>query len=243
MTIGIIIAVLLLLLVIGAFGAMKQTKQENEVAAAVNENSTKLENFGATKIIEGPLGQYKVKIDENNEKVAYISKNGSRVFSYDDIIKVELQESGQTVSQKSTTRTIGGAVLGGVLAGGAGAVVGGLSGASTQRRKVTSIVVKVTLRDVAIPTVNIVCFENYKLPPYSDDEGMQFFYAPALEIVDTLNVIIDLVDRRSNPQPTPAAQPASNNLSDEIAKLHGMLKDGIITEEEFTKMKERLINK
>ena len=206
-------------------------------------SSTKLENFGATKIIEGPLGQYKVKIDENNEKVAYISKNGSRVFSYDDIIKVELQENGQTVSQKSTTRTIGGAILGGVLAGGAGAIVGGLSGASTQRRKVTSIVVKVTLRDVADPTVNIVCFENYKLPPYSDDEGMQFFYAPALEIVDTLSVIIDLIDKRSNPQPATAAQPNSNNLSDEIAKLHGMLKDGIITEEEFAKMKERLINK
>lgn len=243
MVLGIIIAVLLLFLVIGAFGAFKQTKQENEVAAAVNENSTKLEDFGATKIIEGPLGQYKVKIDENNEKVAYISKNGSRVFSYDDIIKVELQESGQTISQKSTTRTIGGAVLGGVLAGGAGAVIGGLSGASTQRRKVTSIVVKVTLRDVADPTVNIVCFENYKLPPYSDDEGMQFFYAPALEIVDTLNVIIDLVDRRSNPQPAGVKAPESSNLSDEIAKLHGMLKDGIITEEEFAKMKERLINR
>ncbi len=243
MILGIIIAVLLLFLVIGAFGAFKQTKQENEVAAAVNENSTKLEDFGATKIIEGPLGQYKVKIDENNEKVAYISKNGSRVFSYDDIIKVELQESGQTVSQKSTTRTIGGAVLGGVLAGGAGAVVGGLSGASTQRRKVTSIVVKVTLRDVSDPTVNIVCFENYKLPPYSDEEGMQFFYAPALEIVDTLNVIIDLVDRRSNPQSAAAKEPNTSNLSDEIAKLHGMLKDGIITEEEFAKIKEKIINR
>lgn len=243
MGIGIIIVVLLVLLVIGAFGAFKQNKQENEVAAAVNENSTKLEDFGATKIIEGPLGQYKVKIDENNEKVAYISKDGSRVFSYDDILSVELQESGNTVSKKSTTRTIGGAVLGGVLAGGAGAIVGGLSGSSTERRKVSSIIVKVTLRDVSNPTLNIVCFENYKLPPYSDEPGMAYIYKPALEIVDTLNVIIDLVDKRSSPQPVPAAQPTSNNLSDEIAKLHGMLKDGIITEEEFAKMKARLINK
>lgn len=243
MILGIIIAVLLLFLVIGAFGAFKQTKQENEIAATVNEHSQKLEDFGATKIIESPLGLYKVKIDENNEKVAYISKDGSRVFSYDDIIKVELQESGTTVSEKSTTRTVGGAVLGGVLAGGAGAIVGGLSGSSTQRRKVSSIVVKVTLRDVADPTVNIVCFENYKLPPYSDEPGLQYFYAAALEIVDTLNVIIDLVDRRSNPQPAAVKTPESSNLSDEIAKLHGMLKDGIITEEEFAKMKERLINR
>ncbi len=243
MVIGIIIAILLLLLVIGAFGAFKQTKQENEVAAAVNENSAKLDNFGATKIITGPLGLYKVKIDENSEKVAYISKNGSRVFSYDDIISVELQESGNTVSQKSTTRTIGGAVLGGVLAGGAGAIVGGLSGSSTQRRKISSIIVKVTLRDVTDPTVNIVCFENYKLPPYSDDEGLQLFYAPALEIVDTLNVIIDLVDKRSNPQPNPVISSESSNLADEISKLHGMLKEGIITEDEFSKMKERLINR
>lgn len=243
MLVGIIIAAVVIFLIIGFAGMAKQNQEEKEVAETVRQGVSQLEDFEATKTVEGPLDQFKVMFDQNREKVAYVSKYGTRVFSFEDIISVELQESGTTVSKKSTSRTVGGAVLGGVLAGGAGAIIGGLSGSSTERRNVSSIIVKVTLRDVNDPTVNIVCFENYKLPPYSDEPGMAFFYEPAIQITDTLNVIIDLVDKRSNPQPEAPKQQETTNLSDEIAKLHGMLKNGIITEEEFAKMKGRLINK
>lgn len=240
MTVGIIIAVVVVIAIITIASVSKDNQKLEETVTAVASNESALSDFTATKTIEGPLSTYKVSIDEANEKVAYISKEGTKVFSFEDIISVELLESGVTVSKKSTSRTIGGALVGGVLAGGAGMVVGGLSGSSRERRKVSSIIVKVTLRDVSNPSVNIVCFENYKLPPYSDDDGMYLFYGPAQEIVDTLNVIIDKVDGRST-QAQKADTAPSNSLSDEIAKLHKMLTDGIITEEEFAKMKEKLL--
>lgn len=240
MIIGIIVAAVVIFLIIGLAGAAKQNQEEKETVAAVAQNESSLTEFKASKIIEGPLSTYKVSIDEENEKIAYISKAGTKVFSFEDIISVELLESGETVSKKSTSRTLGGALVGGALAGGAGMIVGGLSGSSRERRKVSSIIVKVTLRNVSEPTINIICFENYKLPPYSDEEGMYLFYGPAQEIVDTLTVIINKVDARSSKTET-LANPANNSLSDEIAKLHQMLKDGIITEEEFSKMKEKLI--
>lgn len=240
MVIGIIIAVVVVFIIIGVAGAAKQNQEEKETVAAVAQNESSLTDFKANKTIEGPLSTYKVSIDEENEKVAYISKAGTKVFSFEDIISVELLESGETISKKSTSRTLGGALVGGVLAGGAGMIVGGLSGSSRERRKVSSIIVKVTLRNVSEPTINIICFENYKLPPYSDEEGMYLFYGPAQEIVDTLTVIIDKVDARSSKTET-SVNPTSNSLSDEIAKLHQMLKDGIITEEEFSKMKDKLI--
>ena len=240
MTVGIIIAVVVVIAIITIASVSKDNQKLEETVTAVASNESALSDFTATKTIEGPLSTYKVSIDEANEKVAYISMEGTKVFSFEDIISVELLESGVTVSKKSTSRTIGGALVGGVLAGGAGMVVGGLSGSSRERRKVSSIIVKVTLRDVSNPSVNIVCFENYKLPPYSDDDGMYLFYGPAQEIVDTLNVIIDKVDGRST-QAQKADTAPSNSLSDEIAKLHKMLTDGIITEEEFAKMKEKLL--
>ena len=240
MTVGIIIAVVVVIAIITIASVSKDNQKLEETVTAVASNESALSDFTATKTIEGPLSTYKVSIDEANEKVAYISMEGTKVFSFEDIISVELLESGVTVSKKSTSRTIGGALVGGVLAGGAGMVVGGLSGSSRERRKVSSIIVKVTLRDVSNPSVNIVCVENYKLPPYSDDDGMYLFYGPAQEIVDTLNVIIDKVDGRST-QAQKADTAPSNSLSDEIAKLHKMLTDGIITEEEFAKMKEKLL--
>lgn len=240
MIIGIIIAVVVVIAIITFASVSKDNQKLEETVTAVASNESALSNFTATKTIEGPLGTYKVCVDEANEKVAYISKEGTKVFSFEDMISVELLESGVTISKKSTARTLGGALVGGVLAGGAGMVVGGLSGSSRERRKVSSIIVKVTLRDVSNPSLNIVCFENYKLPPYSDEEGMYLFYGPAQEIVDTLTVIIDKVDARS-PKTETSVNPTSNSLSDEIAKLHQMLKDGIITEEEFSKMKDKLI--
>ena len=43
---------------------------------------------------------------------------------------------------KSTGRTIGGAIVGGVLMGGAGAVVGGLSGDTKQKKEVKNMDIK-----------------------------------------------------------------------------------------------------
>lgn len=42
---------------------------------------------------------------------------------------------------------------------------------------------------------------------------------------------------------TSPQEPANKpNISDEITKLHKMLQDGVITEDEYSKMKDKLIN-
>lgn len=51
-------------------------------------------------------------------------------ISIKDIIGVEILEDETIISKKSTSRTVGGAILGGV-----GSVVGGLSGSSIQNFK------------------------------------------------------------------------------------------------------------
>ncbi len=139
------IAVVVFIAIITFVSVSKDNQKLEETVTAVASNESALSNFTATKTIEGPLGTYKVCVDEANEKVAYISKEGTKVFSFEDMISVELLESGVTISKKSTARTLGGALVGGVLAGGAGMVVGGLSGSSRERRKVSSIILKVTL--------------------------------------------------------------------------------------------------
>ena len=128
MIIAIIVAVVLVCVIIGISGAVNQEEKEKATAEAVAQNEASLSDFTSSKVFEGPMRNYKVCIDESNEKIAYISPDGTQVFSFEDIISVELLESGQTVSKKFTSRTIGGALIGGALAGGAGMVLGGLSG-------------------------------------------------------------------------------------------------------------------
>lgn len=61
----------------------------------------------------------------------------------------------------------------------------------------------------------------------------------AVQLVKLINQQIELV-KKSNQQ---SSLSGTSSIADEITKLAKLKSDGIITEEEFTKMKENLINK
>lgn len=217
-----------------------QSKVKNNVQTIFN----KIVNSGAitpTNIFKPLLENYIFAIDENNKKVVYVSADVNRVFNFDEIINFELLESGSTIFQKSAMRTIGGALVGDVLAGGIGAIIGGLSGGQIERRKVSSIVIKVLLKDIKNPSLEIFIFENYKLPPYSDDAAMPYFYGDASVICDMLSVIVDRKAQDENIKENNENEAIS--LTEDITRIHKLLQDGIITNEEFSKIKNKLIEK
>lgn len=244
MEIFLIIAGITLIGVICAVLVNNDNKAHSEVKNNVQSIFNEIVNSGGitpTNIFKPILENYIFAIDENNRKIAYVSANVNRVFNYDDIINFELLESGSTVFQKSAMRTIGGALVGDVLAGGIGAIIGGLSGGQRERRKVSSIVIKVLLRDIQAPSLEIVIFENYKLPPYSDDAAMPFLYGDASVICDMLSVVVD--GQAKNESKEENNENPATGLAEDITKLHKLLQDGIITEGEFAKMKSKLIEK
>ena len=238
MGIVLIIAGIALIGVICAVFVNNDNEAHSEVKNNVQSVFNEIVRSGEitpTNIFKPILEDYIFAVDENNKKIAYVSACVNRVFNFDDIINFELLESGSTIFQKSAMRTIGGALVGDVLAGGVGAIIGGLSGGQYERRKVSSIVIKILLKDIQNPSVEIVIFENFKLPPYSDDPAMPFLYGDASTICDILSVIIDgEKNEKVSNNPT-------SNIAEDIAKLHKLLQDGVITEEEFTKMKNKLI--
>lgn len=69
-----------------------------------------IENFTATKRVEGEVGGFILlfvfAIDENNEKIAFITESKSIIINFADIIGVEIVEDGNIISQKSTSRTV-----------------------------------------------------------------------------------------------------------------------------------------
>lgn len=60
-------------------------------------------------------------------------------IKYEDIHSVSLLIDDVTIYSKSSSRTVGGALVGGALLGAAGAVVGGLSGDTKVNDKVKSV--------------------------------------------------------------------------------------------------------
>ena len=210
----------------------------------------KKHDFTPSQKVEGVMFAYIFAVDKKHRKVAYLYGTQERVFSFEDIINVELSEDSATVASKSTMRTIGGTLVGGAIAGGAGAVVGGLSGNTNLKKEVSLVQVKIGLRNLEEPAVIINCFDyismghgevakknNLSWDRYK--QGLEH----AKKIIDLVSVIIDDVDRSEKKDLHYSNTTNSTMLvADELAKLSDLKNKGILTEEEFLKQKNKLLS-
>lgn len=222
--------------------------------ANTNRTITHMESpFYVTKYEKiGLLGSSFVAFDDKNNKLLYV--NDKNYFShdnlevksikYDDIISVQILEDGDAIFEKSALRTIGGTLAGGALLGGAGAVVGGLSGRSTQKKTVRSIKIKFILRSTITPSYEIVIYQGEKKA-----EKLKQYYEKADAIKDTISVILDRLDREASAkiqEQQAARNQTMENKNDsaveQLSKLANLLEKGLLTEEEFKQQKEKILN-
>ena len=183
----IAIGVIMFIVVIigGSNNAKKRKEKQDEYIKALEDNGCVWSN--KTNIENGIIA-----IDKQNSKIIYIDDKSSstiikKEFPFKDIISCELIEDGKTIYSKSTARTLGGAAVGGGLLGGVGAVVGGLSGGSKEKKKIESINIKISLRDIDSPSFKF-CFFEYKGTRIFIDESIK----SAEEWKDRISAIIDM---------------------------------------------------
>lgn len=199
-------------------------------------------------------GPYIFVSDDYFKILTIITPNSHHVLSYSDIINITYEENGNTLFSKKTGRTVGGALVGGALLGSAGAIVGGLSGDTTQSKVVTSMKLKILVRDTKSPTITLpVSFkkEQFDTKEQTKKTSYETRLKWANDIKDLISVIIDkginnpflketeeTVDERKKDE-----EVSTHNISiaDEILKLSKLKESGVITEEEFQSQKAKLL--
>jgi hypothetical protein len=224
----------------------EQKKKERQQKMEVEISS--MTTFTPSQKIVGVDNHYTFMVDYTRKQICYLDPKQKRIIPYDNILKVELIENGNTVSSKSTVRTIGGALVGGVLAGGAGAVVGGLSGRNKSENEISSIKVKITIRDIDNPSLTIDAFNASTMmadgKPIKPNGIQSYLYEKATsdanKIHDIIQVIIEEVDREAKKQETPVQSVTS--IAGELKKLADLKDEGILTQEEFESQKAKLLN-
>ena len=215
----------------------------------INANSLPKKRGEKSTVNTKAVGNYLFIMDDFFKVLVIIGESSHEIFNYTDIIEVSYEENGNQLYTKSAGRTFGGAIVGGVLMGGAGAVVGGLSGASKQNKEVKSIDVKILLRSTSRSSC-VLHFKDIdrvlKTKEDADRKMYETFTKNANEAKDILSVIIDnakqiqvsasvaqpLVQQVSSPSPS---------VADELAKLAKLKADGILTDEEFQMQKAKLL--
>lgn len=182
-------------------------------------------------------------LDKSKQMIVFINTNdvASRVTNVSRVIKIplfdllafEIIKDGVTVSKKSTTRTVGGALIGGVLTGGVGAIIGGLSGGSTTQEKINAVSLKLLVKNLPNPSYSFFF------------SGAGIVMGVALKQADfwkdLLTVLMDEIDSEEDKK-TPVASSGTGSLSDELKKLHDLKTQGILSEDEFDQQKQKLLS-
>ena len=228
--------------------AITESGKVNDVFNYINASSLPRKKGEKSTINTREIGNYLFLMDDFFKVLVLVGPGHHEIINYSDIIEVSYEENGSQLYTKSAGRTIGGAIVGGVLMGGAGAVVGGLSGASKQNKEIENMDIKILLRST-IRTSCVLHFKDVdrvlKTKEDADRKLYEKYVKNANQAKDVLSVIIDNAKQTSAPIAQPIAQPvvapASSSVADELAKLAKLKADGILTDEEFQAQKSKLL--
>ena len=228
--------------------AITESGMVKDVFNYINASSLPRKKGEKSTINTREIGNYLFLMDDFFKVLVLVGPGYYEFFNYSDIIEVSYEENGSQLYTKSAGRTIGGAIVGGVLMGGAGAVVGGLSGESKQNKEIKNMDIKILLRSTS-RTSCVLHFKDVdrvlKTKEEADRKLYETYLKNANQAKDVLSVIIDDAKQASAPIAQPITQsvvaPASSSVADELAKLAKLKADGILTDEEFRVQKSKLL--
>lgn len=209
----------------------------DEVKKVISERDKqkeKISGFHTTKSVGNWL-----KIDESKREW-FIPSNNLRkseephIHSYDDVLDFELLEDGGSIVKGG----VGRAIVGGILFGGAGAIVGGVTGKKKAKATCTSLKVKITLNDISSPAeyINLITSETKKSDKYYINCQKQ-----AQEIISIFQVMCESNKLHEQNKYQNDLTISNTNWDEEILKLKSLLDAGAISKGEFEAMKKKLL--
>jgi len=233
--------------------AEKKQREEKERLQRLLVSETEVTGYTPSKIISGLIS-----VDYQNQKWRPEFFENCKTFGFDEIAKFELIQN-DVVTSSTTTTTQGGisrALAGGLIAGDVGALVGASTARTrsntVSKKDITSRIIRISLTNqeinhiiINVPikmTKHSALIGNY-LDNYETDMvvvGAESYKLTseqaAQEIISLLESITEIAVRKFN------SENCANNAIEEIKKYKELLDSGIITEEEFTKKKQQLMN-
>lgn len=198
------------------------TYSTNDVKALITSRTPLIQTFSPTR----KIGSY-MQIDDNHKAF----KAGGSIFEFSNLLSFELLEDGATITKGG----LGRAVAGGLLIGGVGAIVGGVTGGKKSKGICNSMCLKITLR-------NSHCSMVYIPFIMTETKTKSFVYkaaqSSAQECLSALQIIADSFQSEVAAQ---TVNQSSASAADEILKFKQLLDAGVITQDEFDAKKRELL--
>ena len=230
--------------------------QNNLDRYTISQINYLIDNPEATMSGEQEPQQYKcsnstITFDPINKSLSSVTAGffKSKEIPYSAIMGYEYKEDGKT--KGTFGNIIGAAVVGGVLFGGAGAIVGALTQKRGERRIIENAEIDVIYKENGHLANFIIHILDSRFNQPTDTRSSS--YVVLLEEAKKIMIILDEIIKDKGEELAPensadniniASQEKIQNISiaDEIKKLKDLLDEGVLSSEEFNKEKSRLLN-
>jgi hypothetical protein len=174
-----------------------------------------------------------ISFDNTRKKLCFFNKDQkANIYDYSKILQCELVIDGETISKKSTGSAVGRAVLGGILTGGIGAIIGGVTGKSSQKQTIKNMDLKIIINDTTNPIFKINFYTGHTI------KGSAAYKAKYAEIEKWNAIISGLISHGSEDS---VVSSRNGSVQDELKKLKDLLDSGTITQVEFEKQKHKIL--
>ncbi|WP_416323112.1 SHOCT domain-containing protein [[Clostridium] innocuum] len=184
--------------------------------------------FNQTKKISSLL------LDEKNRLFRIKDRLSPDIYSYFQIIDYEILEDGESIAKGG----LGRAIAGGILLGGVGAVVGGVTGGKKTKGICKSLQIRIGLKEAVDENIYIKLIT-------SETKTKSFLYKGNISIAnDIINILSKIADDNELLQNSKTSSSIQTDLDpyEELKKAKELLDLGIITQEEFEIKKNKLLS-
>lgn len=241
-SIALFTVAMIIIIVAIFFMISNHTDRENSFKSAIS----KIPGFNVGAHFVSHSGDCNIATNSDFSKI-YLSKTiqgipYNKVFPSYNLLSSEIIEDGQSIIKTVRSSQIGGAIVGGLMLGGVGAVIGGLSGRKTNTEMVNRITLRIIVNDPGNPIYD-VCFLSRETNKNS------IAYKSAIQTAQEwqarLEVMIKRADKINEAQPIAETiqkvkkskkvkkEKNSVRVSDELLKLTDLRDGGLLTDDEF----------
>lgn len=209
---------------------IKTAIDKNEHFKQIQEERKSL--FSLTKKINKQF-----QVDSNNKLImisdVFIGMTFPTIFSYNEIVDFELLENGESIVKGG----VGRAIVGGVLLGGVGAVVGGVTGGKKSQSMCSDMKIRVAVNNYYNENVYISLIK-------SETKTKSFIYKDAFKTAQEILTILNNAVETSSAKSDDVQTVVNNGVDpyEELKKCKELLDMGIINTDEFEQKKKQLLN-
>lgn len=206
---------------------------------------TKFPDFSVSRLLHNDYDS--IAVDNTRKKIGILNKEfmAGRLYNAADVMSVEVYEDGRSISQASRGRQIGAALVGNFIAGGSGAVIGGLGARVRSRDEIHDLTFRITLDDEEYPIFDLRLNKGAVLKGsvlHSKLSTTARGWASLLEAMMHNTRPNIQASEASGQEDARKSVPTMHGLADELAKLAALRASGVLSEQEFSRLKQRLIS-